>query len=263
VSTLPDFAHHRPADLDEAVSLVSGDDLPYAGGTELLLAMRSGLLRPASLVDLKGVPELDRISMQDDRLAVGGGTSHQSVAGSALVTEAVPVLAAVARRVGNPRVRSVGTIGGNLCFAEPRSDVATVLIALGAGVRLRSARGEREVPVADFVVGPYTTLREDDEILTDVLVPTGRTVVYEQFKSSERPTLGVAAAREEDGSVLVVVGAVGGVAEVFDQTSTGLDPAGIARSVEVIPDLGGSERYKRHLTELYVRRALERLGATA
>jgi len=264
VSFLPDFTHRRPLALEEALNLVSADDMPYAGGTELLLAMKAGLLRPNSLVDLKHLPELREITVDGDDLIIGAAVTHQIVAGSHTVRDSVPILAEVAAQVGNPRVRSVGTLGGNLCFAEPRSDIATVLIALDAVVCLLSARGERELSVAEFIVGPYTTVREGDEILTAIrvqIVP-GRLVVYEQFKTLERPTVGVAAVGLDDRSVRVVVGAVGSVVEQFEGPRHDIDPAQIAQHVEVIADLGGSERYKRHLTEVSIRRALERIEAT-
>jgi len=263
MSFLPPFIHHRPLQLEEALDLVSVDDVPYSGGTELLLAMKTGLLRPDSLVDLKRISDLSEIAVDDGDLIIGGSATHHSVASSRIVADTVPVLAEVASQVGNPRVRSVGTIGGNLCFAEPRSDIATLLMGLSGRVRLRSSRAERDVAVADFVVGPYTTVREEDEILTQVRIPIvpGQVAVYEQFKFQERPTVGVAAIRLEDGLVRVVVGAVGGVAEQFEGRLADLDPTEISRSVDVIADIGGPERYKRHLTEVLIRRAMERIGA--
>ncbi|HKC27635.1 MAG TPA: FAD binding domain-containing protein, partial [Jatrophihabitans sp.] len=139
------------------MSALGEDSLPYAGGTELLLAMKMGLLTPATLVDLKRIAELNDISVDGARLRVGAGATHDEIARHPLVRTHAPLLAAVEERVGNARVRAQGTLGGNVCFAEPRSDVIALLIAVDARLVLRSPAGERDVPAADFVLGPYWT----------------------------------------------------------------------------------------------------------
>jgi xanthine dehydrogenase iron-sulfur cluster and FAD-binding subunit A len=106
-------------------------------------------------------------------------------------------VAGVARHVANVRVRTVGTVGGNLAFADPHSDLATLFLALDAGVRLWSRRGEREVALAEFVRGPYETACEAHEVLSAIrlpLWPAGTAATYLKFGVHERPTLGVAAA---------------------------------------------------------------------
>jgi aerobic carbon-monoxide dehydrogenase medium subunit len=257
MSVLPSFAHARPSTVDEALELVSYDDAPYCGGTELLLAMREGLLRPTTLVDLKRIPEFSRVTAEAGQLVIGGAVTHQRAIDHPDAAS-VPELTAVLGRVGNPRVRASGTLAGNLCFGEPKSDVATMLIALGADVELVSARGRRRLSVDEFALGPYTTAREDDELLSAIFVPIGVPAVYEKYQTMERPTVGVAAARHGT-SIRVVVGAVGGRPESFDAEGDGPDPSEVAAAVEVIADLTGSEPYKRHVTELYVRRALQAL----
>lgn len=261
MSVLPSFDHQRPSDLDAALSLISESASPYAGGTELLLAMKAGLLRPDTLVDLKRVEALRRIESEGDPISIGGAVTHREALRDVGIRRRLPALAAVLERVGNPRVRAVGTLGGNLCFAEPKSDVATMLIALGGAVRLISADAERALPVEDFVVGPYTTVKDDGEILSEIVVPLDRsTAVYEKFQTMERPTVGVAASISADGSVRVVVGAVGGSPYLATVDSIdSVDADAIIESIDVIPDMTGSVRYKRHVTGLYIRKALRRL----
>ncbi len=265
MSVLPSFEHLRPADLHEALDAISFDDPVYAGGTELLLAMRSGLLRPSSLIDIKRIPELDRIGQEDDDVVIGGTVSHAAATADPVVLSAAPVLPKVLAHVGNPRVRAFGTLGGNLCFAEPKSDVATILISLSADVELASKNGRRRLPVEDFIIGPYTTARNEGEILVSILIPpTADPMVYEKFQTMERPTVGVAARLLEDGSLRVVVGAVGGAPEPFDFSSVHEVNSGhIADRVEVIPDLTGSERYKRHVTRVVLGRTLAQLEGLA
>ena len=192
---------------------------------------------------------------------IGGAVTHQQVIDHP-DGEWTPELVRVLGRVGKPRVRASGTLAGNLCFAEPKSDVATMLIALGADVELATSTGTRTMTVDEFILGPYTSAREDNEILTRIAVPIGIPVAYEKYQTMERPTVGVAAALH-DAVVRVVVGAVGGRPETFEATGDGPDPAEVAAAIEVIPDLTGSERYKRHVTEIQVRRVMTALRERA
>ena len=269
MSRLPAFALFRPATVEEALGAIGDDALPYAGGTEALVAMRAGLLRPPVLVDLKRLPDLARVEEVGGMLHVGALATHHDVACHPVVTRHVSMLAGVLGRVGNVRVRAQGTLGGNLCFAEPRSDVATALVALGAVVVLRSTREERTLPVDDFVVGPFTTDRQPDELLVRIEIPldASRRSTYLKYQVAERPTVGVAAVEwHEDGRIRrrVVVGAVSERPLSFDADEHGeIDADGVAAGVDPIPDLTGSEDYKRHLTGVYVRRALASLAGAA
>ena len=264
MSVLPPFEHLRPGSLEAALDTISETAAPYAGGTELLLAMKAGLLRPDMLVDVKRIDRLTRVEIAGDQMSIGAAVTHREALSDPAVRRLLPVLAEVLGRVGNPRVRAVGTLGGNLCFAEPKSDVATILIAMGGSVRLVSPKGERIVAVEEFVVGPYTTTRADDEILSEILVPLDRSrAVYEKFQTMERPTVGVAGSIAHDGSVRVVIGAVGGSPHLHVANSLdSVDADALAGDVEVIPDMTGSERYKRHVTRLYVQKVLTSLETT-
>jgi aerobic carbon-monoxide dehydrogenase medium subunit len=256
---LPPFMVSRPDSVAEAVALLDDENVAYWGGTELLLAMKMGLLVPSALVDLKHIAQLRAIRRQDDRLIVGAGATHDEIATSPLVRSAAALLADVESRVGNARVRAQGTIGGNLCFAEPRSDVAAILMAIDGAVTLQSRSGVRTVPVAEFVLGPYWTAREVGELLVEVSVPLPcATGAYVKFQVTERPTVGVAAVTLPGGAgSRIVVGAVGEVPRVFDFPHwDDVDAAAIADGLEPIPDLTGSVEYKRHVTAVFIRRAI-------
>jgi carbon-monoxide dehydrogenase medium subunit len=262
---LPPFEIHRAEDLSDALARIDDDRIPYWGGTELLLAMKMGLLRPEGLVDLKRVPRLRDIRVDGDRLVIGAGCSHDEVARHELVREHVPVLAAAESGVGNARVRAQGTIGGNLAFAEPRSDVATVLAALGASVRLVSSSGERSASIEDFVLGPYWTLREPNELVVDIAVPLpAPRGIYRKFQTVERPTAAVAIVRPTgdrgESRARLVIGAVTERPQMWDVPDLhAVDPESLARDLEPVPDLTGSVRYKRHVTGVLVRRAIAAL----
>jgi aerobic carbon-monoxide dehydrogenase medium subunit len=264
VSVLPAFDLVRPVTVDDALGEISDDRLPYTGGTEILLAMRAGLLRPAVLVDLKGVSELARLEAADGWLQIGASVTHHDASRHPGVTSNLPLLADVLARVGNARVRISGTLGGNLCFAEPKSDVPTALLALDANVVLRSPRGDRTLSVGDFVIGPYTTDRQPDELLVRIDIPLQRLHrgVYVKHQTMERPTVGVAAMEWHDGGRRrLVVGAVSERPLAFDAEDGEIDPDAVAEAVEPIPDLSGSARYKRHVTRVLARRALAQLEA--
>lgn len=257
---LPPFELLRPATVAEAVGLLSEDRVAYCGGTELLLAMKAGLLRPDALVDLKRLPELAAVAVQGDRLVIGATATHLQVSEHPLVREHAPMLVDVEHRVGNARVRAQGTVGGNLCFAEPKSDVGTALAAYGASLRLVSPSGERTVPVAEFFDGPYATTRAANELLVSISVPVGRAAgaVYLKYQTMERPTVGVAAVAASGSTACrLVVGAVSEELIIVEaEHPSDVDPDEIAARIDPIPDLTGSVRYKRHITSVFVRRAV-------
>lgn len=265
--TLPRFALLRPTTVDEAVGCLSEDAVPYCGGTELLLAMRVGLHRPAVLVDLKRVAGLAGVRDGGEEVGIGAATTHRAAAADPVLAARLPMLARVEGAVGNVRVRSQGSVGGNLCFGEPKSDLATALLCYGARVRLASPRGTREVPLADFVLGAYYVDREPDELLVSVTVPVpaDHTATYLKYQTMERPTVGVAVVHDRGaGRCRVAVGAVGEVPVLWEGPEPAAAvPADIAALVDPVPDLTGSARYKRHVTEVYVRRALASLHAGA
>lgn len=265
MTTLPRFVLLRPTTADEAVACLSEDAVPYCGGTELLLAMRAGLQRPDALVDLKHVAGLRGVERVDGAVRIGAATTHLVLANDPIVCADLPMLADMERAVGNARVRAQGSIGGNLCFAEPKSDVGAALVALRATVALASPRGEREVAVQDLLQGAYFADREPDELLVRIDVPIvpERRAVYLKYQTMERPTVGVAVVREP-GRCRITVGAVGEVPYIWEGTvPADADPNEVAAGVDPVPDLTGSERYKRHVTAVYVRRALQALDAEA
>src|SRR5919198_6773178 len=155
---LPRFTIDQPRTLAEAseMLLTYGEDgRAYAGGTELLLAMKQAGLRYSHLVDVKTIPGLDAIEERDSTLRIGALATHATLERSPLVRARLPTLAELEAHVANPRVRATGTLGGNLCFAEPHSDPATLLLCLDARLELVGPDGERELPIDEFLVGAY------------------------------------------------------------------------------------------------------------
>src|ERR1700737_60626 len=160
MTTLSRFEIHQPASALEASQMLMhyGEDAGfYAGGTELLLAMRHQALNYRHLIDLKIIPGLDSIEVRDGSLQIGATSTHRSIERSKLGRQNQPALAEMESQVANVRVRATGTLGGNLCFAEPHSDPATLLLVLGGAVKIESAAGAREIPIGDLIAGAYTS----------------------------------------------------------------------------------------------------------
>ena len=261
---IPDFALSRPTTVDDAIRCLSEGGVPYVGGTELVAAMLIGVLAPPHLVDLKGVTELKGVRAADGHLTIGAATKHREVAGSSEVRRHAPMLATACSRLGNMRVRASGSIGGNICFADPRSDVTTALFALRAHVSLRSPDGQRTVPIEDFILGAMEANRTDEELLEAIHVPiTADHHVYLRHQPSEYPTvcIGVVADRDRPhGTARIVVGAVGERPQPFDVPSVDeVDLAAIVPGLDVMEDLNGSEDYKRHLAGVFIGRAVAQL----
>jgi carbon-monoxide dehydrogenase medium subunit len=259
VPVIHGFDLHRPTTVAEAVDHLASGGVPYCGGTELVMVLRMGLMSPESLVDLKRVQDLAGITDTGEEIRLGARVTHDEAVASALVGRFAPVLRAATAALGNARVRATGTLAGNICFGEPRSDVLTALLAVRARVDLRSATGTRCLPVSEFVEGAFSTVREDEELLESIRIPKGvRAGSYVRFQPAEYPTVSVAAVSDVAGSRLVV-GAVGERPEVFEAADLrDLDPEDVAARVDVTEDLNGAEDYKRHVTAVHVRRAILR-----
>jgi carbon-monoxide dehydrogenase medium subunit len=279
------FVIHEPRSVEQASALLAEhgpEAAAYAGGTELLVVMKEGLAHFPHLVNLKTIPGLRGITAENGALRIGALTTHREIERSPVVRERAPALAALEAQVANIRVRHTGTLGGNLCFAEPHSDPATLLVAWGATLRLVSQRGAREIAAQDFFTGLLETARTHDEILTEVripLLPRGTGTAYERLKTHERPAVTAAAviclANGMIGEGRIVVGSVGPqpvrlpAAEAMlahQQPSQELFAAVAERAaadVEIMEERFESVEYRRHLVRVLVARALSTAAAQA
>jgi len=259
MTTVPAFDYELAADLEAALAAGAQGATFIHGGTELLPAMSMGLLAPSRVVSLRAVAQLRHCSVTDRHLVLGAGLTHRDVATDPLIHEHAQLLAEVANGVGNIRVRSTGTVGGNLAFAEPRSDVIAALLALDAQVRLATLSARRELPLKDFLQGPYEVDLQPGELITSVALPVGATNfgIYRKIVRSERPIVGVALTHFTSGRWRLVVGAVGPEPTLVEaELLSGFLPAAIATGADATTDLNGSEAYKRHLTSVMVERCL-------
>jgi carbon-monoxide dehydrogenase medium subunit len=272
------FTIHQPKTVTEASEMLAefGDNARlYAGGTELLLAMKHDLLRYQHLVDVKTIPELNKIELKNGALMIGSTATHRSIERSSIVRENLPVFADMETHVANVRVRASGTLGGNLCFAEPHSDPATLLVALGAKAHIQGKSSSRTIAIERLITGPYETSLAPDEILASVEIPVlskTQRAAYLKFQLKERPTLGLALILDVEGERIkktaAVVGSVSALptqSQNADQLLIGsraeiekrLADAGeaLAEAADPVDDLEGSADYKRHLIGVFLRRA--------
>lgn len=272
------FAIHQPKSVAEAAEILAafGERARlYAGGTELLLAMKHDLLRYEHLVDVKTIPGLNQIEETNSSIVIGGGVTHRAIERSNVIREKLPVFAEMETKVANVRVRATGTLGGNLCFAEPHSDPATLLIALDAKARVQGKGGERILAIDTLITGAYETSLGPDELLTAVEIPLlskSQCAAYVKFQTHERPTLGMAIVLEVDGQNIKKARAVVGSASTTPSRSERTDSLligsrsqvekqlgdaalALAEAADPIDDLQGSGEYKRHLIGVFLKRA--------
>lgn len=269
------FSLQRPTELDAALAAygdATGDAAYIAGGTELLQVMKMGLAEFTTLIDLKGISELSGIAMEGGTLRIGATTTHRDIERSPVVATAAPALAALEGGVANVRVRNCGTLGGNIAFAEPHSDPATLLLVCDARVELAGNEGRREVPIADFTIGPLFTVREPDEVLVSIRIPAAQPdqgTSYAKVKFFERPAVSVAVrVRVADGAIescSVAVGSLTDVPMLVPESAAALVGApasedGLAEVIDAavaplhrldaVEDHNGSADYKRHLASV-------------
>lgn len=281
MTTLAPFELHRATSVEAATRLLDehGDDaVVYGGGTELVLLMKLGFATYGHLVDIKPIAELSGIGLQDGTLRIGAAVTHRAIEQSPIVAAGWPEFISMERGLANIRVRAMGTLGGNLAFADPHSDPAAFLLAADATIVLGRGKERRRVPVGDFIQGPYTTALEPGELVVAIEVPAlpaGAGMAHLRFAFHERPAVTVSSLiRIAGGHVAearVAVGSVGVVpvrARVSEAMLVGLDAGhpeasalvaageAAAGASDPVSDANGSAEYKRHLVTVLVGRAV-------
>ena len=168
------FEHHEPTTVDEAVSLLESLDDPtiLAGGQSLVPMLRFRLANPDVVVDINGIDSLDYLREEDGHLRVGALAHHADVAESDVIDEKYGSFADAAPLVADPQIRNRGTVVGSVAQADPKGDWGSVLLAHEGEVVARGPDGERAIPAEEFFLLPYDTTLGEDELITEVRVPT-------------------------------------------------------------------------------------------
>lgn len=277
---IKDFEHFAPKTLKEALTLLGkyGDDCKViCGGQSLLILMRQGLVAPKYVIDIKGVSELNYIkSDAKGGLQIGATTTHRAIEKSPLMRNGFAVLAEMESRLASIQTRNWGTIGGNLCHADPAGDPAPVLIALNATLKMASSKGERTMPVEEFSLDYFETALGEDELLTGIVIPpppanTGTAYTKFNIIESDLATVGVAVSITLGAggicqNVRIALGAAAPTAIRAKKaeallkgkkiTDALLVQAGEVASTEADPisDISASEEYRRELVKILVQR---------
>jgi aerobic carbon-monoxide dehydrogenase medium subunit len=275
------FAYHRPATLDGAIALLAEhgwDAKPLAGGQSLVPAMNFRLAQPAVLVDLNRVAGMDGVDEVAGSLRIGAMVRQRTVERSAVVAELAPLLAAALPHVAHPQIRARGTVGGSLAHADPAAELPAVMLALDAMLTLAGAEGEREVAATDFFTGLFGTALEPAELLTAIRIPapparSGWAFDEVSRRHGDFALAGIATtvALDAEGrctdarialfgvgdAPVLSAGAAAALAGAAP-TDAAIRAAAAAAAAELDPpaDVHASARYRRHLAEVMVRRAL-------
>ena len=267
------FSYQRASSVDEALALVSeyGDEAKFlAGGHSLLPLMKLRLAQPEVLIDLAPLRELSYIRDAPGHIAIGALTRHHDLEHSALLAQAVPLLAHAAGQVGDPQIRHRGTLGGSLAHGDPASDLPAVILALDAVMVARGPGGEREIAAAGFFQGLFETVLEPGELLTEIRVPKPAAAGWSFQKFTQRAIdwaiVGVAV--QGNQIALVNMGgtplrAVTAEAALAGGASPADAAAHAAEGTSAAADIRASREYREHLARVLVSRALTEASTRA
>jgi carbon-monoxide dehydrogenase medium subunit len=273
--------YFKPTSLEEALRLkrMTAGSRFIAGGTDLMVQIKKGTARPPALISLRSIGELAGIDV-NGAARIGSMVPLGDLVQHPALRERDPVLVQAVRRMGSTQIRNAATLGGNVCNASPAADGALPLLVLDARLRLLGEDGYREVPVADYFVGPGETTRGRDEILTAILLEPPEPGARAVFLRKERVHMDLAMvnvavllATETDGrtcrTARVAAGAVASTPLRLGEVESllegqALTPELLVRAQEAaragvapITDLRASADYRRHITGVFVRRAVE------
>jgi aerobic carbon-monoxide dehydrogenase medium subunit len=276
------FDYQEPTTLKKVLALMEkhGDDSRVmAGGTSMIIMMRQRLLSPKVIISLARLPKFDRISYSpQDGLRIGAGARHRDIELAKAVQQHYPLLHETFRKVAQPRIRNMGTVGGNLAVGDPLTDPGASLIALDAEVTLTSSKGQRTLPLDQFFVDYYQTAMEPSELLTEIHVPPPTRSCWAHIKFTPRSvedfaTVGVALTLDVKNGVCedVRLGLNSVASTIVHAKQAEAVIRGKAINDELLREMGevaasecdptddnrGSAEYKRELVKVLVGRAVQ------
>ncbi len=274
------FEYKRANSVSEAVEMIDADAQILSGGHSLIPALKLRLNNPGTLIDISKIDALKEISDNEKSITIGAGATHASIASSSVLEKHAPMMVQAAREIGDIQVRNVGTIGGSIAHADPAADWPAVLLASNATVVIQNKDGNREVDIDQFFKGFYETALNEGEIITAIRIPktaANKNSVYVKFKqpASRFAIVGCAVALDKDGGNVadVRIGLTGVSESAYRASSVekalsgntlddGLIESAVADVTEgnaVMSDHYASEKYRKHLAGVYVKRALRKL----
>lgn len=267
------FSYKKANNLSEALSLLQQNPEAklLAGGHSLIPAMKLRLAAPPMLIDISKVAELRGIRRDGDTLVIGAMTTYRELETSELLKELCPIIPQAVSLIGDPMVRTKGTIGGSLAHADPAADLPASMLALGAQFKIQGPSGSRVVEAEQFFTGMFSTSLQEGEILTEVYIPirSGARMAYAKFPhpASRYAVVGVAVVVDGNSVRAAVTGAGEHAVRLtkLEQALTGkpLTAENIAAACQgLLPadnlnhDLVASKEYRAHLVDAMAKRAL-------
>src|SRR5262245_13211183 len=282
------FDYFSPGTLDEALSLLAqhpDEAKILAGGHSLIPAMKLRLSQPAMLIDLGRVKDLSYVREESGQIRIGAMTTHYQIESSNRLQDICPLLPETAGYIGDVQVRNKGTIGGSLAHSDPAADWPAAIIALGAEIVAVSQSGERVVKADDFFVDLMTTSLSGTEILKEIRVPvpaagSGQCYLKVPQPASGFAVVGVAVSLTKDksgscGTIGVGITGVGSKAYRAGGVESGVKGKQLESKIisaaaehatdgiDANGDLFASAEYRRHLAQVYTRRAIEKAAERA
>ena len=275
------FHYEAPASIDEALQLLSmyqGEAKVLSGGMSLIPLMKLRFASPSAIIDVNNIPGLDDLFEEGGQLRIGALVRNRAIIRSDVVRDRYPLMASVAPQIADPLVRGRSTLVGSLCHCDPQGDWGAVMLALEGEVVAVSSTGQRHIPVADFLLGPFQTSLRPDELAIEARVPAPSGQPFGVYHKLERKigdfaTVGVAVFLELSGRSiaragigLTGVGATNLKCVDAEQAliAGGLDDRTIDETAKLAAAAGnpqtdqrGSADYKRHLVHTFVVRALQ------
>lgn len=263
-----EFDYRQPQSLAEAIDLITKaeDGKIIAGGQSLIPVLKQRLARFSTLVDLRAIRDLGGIEKTGDGIAIGALATHEAVAKSKLVRDAIPGLAALAGMIGDQQVRNCGTLGGSIANADPAADYPAALVSLGATVQTN----RRAISADAFFTGMFETALDPAEIITRVVFPIPERAAYEKFPNpaSRYAIVGVFVSKIRSGVRLAVTGAaplVFRVANMEKALAARFAADAIAAMMvgedHLNSDIHASAAYRAHLVGVIARRAVAKAAA--
>lgn len=278
------FRYEAPRSIEEAIALLQqggGEAKVLAGGQSLVPLLKLRFASPEMLIDINGLPGLDYHKVDPDgTIRVGALCRHADLERSTILASHQPTMAAAAPLVADPIVRNRGTLVGSLCHADPQGDWASVVTALGGHVVAQGAGGRRNIPVSEFVTGPFQNALAYDEIAVEAVIPAPKGTVAGGYLKLERrvgdfATAGVAVAIERSGASvtragIALTGVGGSTIDAIEAAKAlvggPLSAESIAQAAELAAgaaqprsDHRGSAAYKRQIVRTFVERILTRV----
>ncbi len=264
---LQEFTYQAPTSQVELLQILKeqGNEVRLlAGGTDLLVDIRSGMHKPRTLVDLKKIPEFKQLTWDAKTgLSIGAAVRCIDVMQNKVVREKYPLIANAAGRIGSIQLRNRATLVGNLCTASPAADMAPALLCLDASVEIASAAGTRTVKLSEFFTGVKRTVLDHSEVVTRILVPAafaGLKSGMEKLKRIKGHDLALASVCmvRRDTKLRVAVGACSVTPVLLPEFSVGDAVSDIkeaaAKAIKPIDDVRASAKYRVFMVQTYIER---------